>query len=498
MTDNVVRLPVAEIDAGLCAVIDLGSNSVRLVVYDTPFRAPVVIYNERLVVGLARQLGATGKLPRSGRARALRATERFVALGRGMGVSKMRIIATAAVRDAQDGTSFLRGIQARTGLSTEITDGHREAYLSALGLLSGVPDADGIMGDMGGGSIEFVEIKAGGIGRDSSLPSGILRLIDKSNEDPRNVEAIFSRRLEKIEWLGEGEGKPFYAIGGSWRAIARVMQRHEKHPLPVIHGYTLEGNNLAERLEKIVHMPRRKIPQSVPQHRREGVPYAAAALAVVVRKVRPSSIVFSSYGLREGVLVDIQGSRPETFSPLRDGCAALGAARRAFVGDPALAAAWIEPAFTPKERGVLDPDFALAASFLSDIAWNEHPEHRARYAFKRVALRPLFPVRQGTRVCLALALHARYTSARLTGKASKIAALVPHRHAAQAQAVGFALRLAMTVTGGATTLLDSCKLRTRDGVLELVIPSALANVVVSARLKILARALNRESRLVRT
>lgn len=497
MKEGLALQPAAAPD-GPFAVVDIGSNSLRLVVYDKPARAPVIVYNERSVIGLARGLGKTGKLPKAARARALATLERFVALARSMGSARVRMVATAAVREAADGERFIRDIRDRTGIDAEVMDAHREARLSALGLLAGLPEADGVLGDMGGGSMELADITGGRVRRDSSLPTGILRLVEESGANPERAGALIEERLGGIEWLADAAERPFYAIGGSWRAVARVMQQREAHPLPVIHGYTLKGGDLAERIGGLALVQQRKLPQTVPRHRRTGVRYAAAALAAVVRRTRPSAVVFSGYGLREGILAEAQGLRAVSSSPLLDGCATLGASRRAFVGDPATLAEWIAPVFTDDERHRLGPWFLPAAATLADIAWDQHPDHRARYAFERVALRALFPATQEMRVCLALAMHARYTSARLTGKARKIAGLVSRGRAARAMAVGCALRLAMTVSGGATATLDACRLRARDGGIELEVPRAVDGLVVRSRLKVLAKALVRKARVTLT
>lgn len=479
------------------AVADLGSNSFRLVVYRPPARAPVVLYNERVLVGLARALDSSGKLKKQGRQLALAAVQRFHALATAMGVRQIRMVATAAIRDAADGQPLIRDIRQSTGVDVEVMTAEREARLAAQGLMAGIPRADGILGDMGGGSIEFARIRNQKVLADDSLPSGTLRLMERSRRVPAEAQRVLERELRRVGWLREGRDRPFYAIGGSWRALARALQSRTRYPLPIIHGYRLAGDELTEHLIELANLPVRKLPQSVPSHRRPSLPYAAAALLAVTACMRPSQVIFSAFGLREGVLLDLL--RPpvdqEAPSPLLEACASLAPANRPFVGDTDLVARWLEPVLTAAGLRSRESEFLRACARLVDIAWNEHPEHRARYAFDRVALRPLLPVSQSTRVRMALALHSRYTGAAVTGRVRSIAEIVSPSQVRSSRTIGLALRLAMTVGGGTSETLRTCRLELQDGTLVLTVPRLLDAAVVRARLKTLAQALGCEHRI---
>ena len=479
------------------AVADLGSNSFRLVVYRPPARAPVVLYNERVLVGLARTLDSSGKLKTQGRQFALAAVQRFHGLAQAMGVRQIRMVATAAIRDAADGQPLIRDIRESTGINVEVMTAEREARLAARGLMAGIPRADGILGDMGGGSIEFARIRKQRVLADDSLPSGTLRLMERSRRVPAEARRALEQELRRVGWLREGRDRPFYAIGGSWRALARALQSRTRYPLPIIHGYRLPADELTEHLAELTNLPVRKLPQSVPSHRRLGLPYAAAALLAVMECVRPSEVIFSAFGLREGILPDLL--RPPAHekepSPLLEACASLEPANRPFVGDTDLIARWLEPALTTAGLRSRESEFLRACARLADIAWNEHPEHRARYAFDRVALRPLLPVSQTARIRLALALRARYTGAAVTGRVRSIAELVSPSQVQWSRTVGLALRLAMTVGGGTSETLETCRLELQGKILVLTVPRLLDAAVVRARLKTLAQALGCEHRI---
>jgi exopolyphosphatase/guanosine-5'-triphosphate,3'-diphosphate pyrophosphatase len=477
------------------AVADLGSNSFRLVVYRPPARAPVVLYNERIIVGLARTLGRSGKLRRRGCEVALATVLRFHRVAEAMGAQRIHMVATAAIRDADDGGPLVEAIRQRTGVEVEVMGAHREARLAANGLMAGIPDADGILGDMGGGSIEFARVCKGKVLTNDSLPAGMLRLMDLSRHVAADAEPVLTRELEPLDWLHGGRGRPFYAIGGSWRALARALQSRTQHPLPVIHGYQLNRDELLSHLADLAQLPARKLPHSIPSHRRRGLPFAAAAMLAVMRAVQPSKVVFSGFGLREGILLDLLKT-PEgrPMSPLEEASASLEPANRPFVGDTDIIADWLRP--TLRNAGVRNREFLRACARLADLAWNEHPDHRARYAFDRIALRPLLPVSQMIRIRMALALYARYTGAGVTGRMRSITGLIPDAQARSSRTVGLALRLAMTIGGGTAHTLESCRLELHDGVLILTMPRCLDALVVRARLKTLAEALGGKHRVV--
>ena len=479
------------------AVADLGSNSFRLVVYRPPARAPVVLYNERVIVGLARTLNRSGQLQRRGREDALATVQRFHRLARAMDAQRIHMVATAAIREAADGGPLVEAIRQRTGIEVEVMGARREARLAASGLLAGIPAADGILGDMGGGSIEFARVRRGGVLASDSLPAGMLRLMDRSRHVAAEAGPLLARELAPLDWLRGGRGRPFYAIGGSWRALARALQSRTRHPLPIIHGYRLNRDELLHHLAELIDLPGRKLPHSIPSHRRRGLPFAAAAMLAVMRTVRPSKVVFSGFGLREGILLDLlDPPAGPPMSPLHEASASLEPANRPFVGDTRIIADWLRPALRDAGFRNRNREFLGACARLVDLAWNEHPDHRARYAFDRVALRPLLPVSQTVRIRMALALHARYTGAGVTGRMRSIAGLIPDAQARWSRVVGLALRLAMTIGGGTAHTLESCRLELRDGVLVLTVPRCLDALVVRARLKTLAEALGRRHQVV--
>ena len=199
--------------AGRMAVVDIGSNTVRLVVYDTPNRLPVPIFNEKSPCQLGHGLAATGRLNPEGVECAMKSLARFVSLGSSMGVERMDFLATAAVRDASDGPKFVKRAELNLGVKIEIPTGPEEAQLAALGLLSGSPDADGVLVDMGGGSIDLVELNRGSFGRSVSLPIGHLRLPKAAQGDFKKARGIVDKDLKMLPWLSQGKAETYLLLG---------------------------------------------------------------------------------------------------------------------------------------------------------------------------------------------------------------------------------------------------------------------------------------------
>ena len=199
-------------------VVDLGSNSVRLVVFEGLSRNPLTIFNEKAVLGLGRGLQQTGKLNETAVPQALTVLGRYAAVASAMNAEPIEILATAASRDATNGPDFIAAINRRLpDIQVRVLTGAEEGALSADGVLLGFPGADGVLGDLGGGSLELVELNAGRMGRAASLPLGAIRLADRAGGDPAKARAIAEGDLSRVSWLRAAEGRDLYLVGGAWR-----------------------------------------------------------------------------------------------------------------------------------------------------------------------------------------------------------------------------------------------------------------------------------------
>src|SRR5262249_3986162 len=360
------------------AVIDLGSNSVRLVAYEGLTRSPTPIFNEKVLAGLGREVQTTGLLAADAVDKALAALRRFRALCDRMEVAQLWAIATAACRDAKNGKTFVAEAEGICGTKIDVLSGKREAELSALGVVSGFHKPDGIVGDLGGGSLELTELQGQRIKAGLTLPLGGLALQDVSSKSVKKAEKIVRTALEDARLLEGGKGRTFYAIGGTWRALARLHMWQTGYPLHVMHGYIMPGKEAFD-FSSLVH---RVDPETlsrievVTDARRPLLAYAALVLENIVRLAQPKPVVFSALGAREGLLYSML--EPE----LREQDALIAAARELNAlrsRSPAHAAELIE--WTDRFRASSGLDESAeqrrlrhAACLLADIGWRAHPD----------------------------------------------------------------------------------------------------------------------------
>ena len=204
-------------------VVDLGSNSVRLVVYEGDSRNPMPIFNEKAVLRLGLGLQSSGRLNEDGVARALNVMRRYYLIAKAMGADPFEVLATAAVRDARNGPEFVASLRAHMpNVPIRILSGQQEAAYSADGVLCGIPDADGILADLGGGSLEVVRLIGGERGVSQTLPLGVICLADRSSGNLETAREKVESDLATVPWLKEGANLDLYAVGGAWRALARI------------------------------------------------------------------------------------------------------------------------------------------------------------------------------------------------------------------------------------------------------------------------------------
>ncbi len=475
------------------AVIDIGSNSLRLVVYDRIGRSPLALFNEKVLCGLGRGLGRSGRLNADAIAPALANLQRFVALARAVGVTRLDIIATAAVRDASDGAQFVAEATRRCGIPINILDGGAEGRLSALGVVAGIPQADGVVGDLGGGSVELIPVDLGQVGEGPSLPLGPLRLAEYGDDEKR-LRDIVDGQLASIPWLRRYRGRSFYLVGGAWRALARIHMDQVGYPLHIIQNYVVPRGEAEQIFRFISRLSRKSLEKvaAVSKKRLEAVPLAAFVLSRIVDAIAPERLVFSAYGLREGHLYDLLPDAERKQDPLVVACATMAQASPRFgiAGEELFE--WIAPLFPGEDAR--RRRLRLAASLLSDTAWNEHPDYRADEAFMRGLRMPFAGIDHGERVFIATALHARYGGAADASVKEQTRRLIGEADHAVARAIGLALRLGYVLSGGAPGVLSHTHLALRDNEIALHAPAddpLWSGETVQRRLDAVGRAFDR-------
>jgi exopolyphosphatase/guanosine-5'-triphosphate,3'-diphosphate pyrophosphatase len=442
-----------------CAVVDFGSNSVRLVVYEGVSRNPVAIFNEKAVLRLGRGLQATGMLNEQGMAQALTVMNRYAAIARAMGAEPFEVLATSAVRDAKNGSGFMAALRKRmNGVPFRILSGEQEAELSAAGVLCGIPTADGVLADIGGGSMELARLDAGRSGEVRTLPVGVLRLADRSGNDVTRARAIVEEELAGVPWLAEGDGRDLYIVGGTWRALARIHITQTGYPLNMVHHYTIGRDEARDLAGVIAGASKRALERmpGAPRRRIDDLPYAAVVLRRLLRATGARRVVFSANGLREGwymerIPVEMRGRDP-LLEAGRELALRLGR-------DPALPPAllaWTDPLF-PYETGEARR-LREAACWMSDVGSHEHPEYRAEQSFLRIFRQPGIGLDHHARAFLGLTLALRYEAEVEAPFLTPARGLLSPDAIRHATILGVALRLAYTLSAGTPDLLAGTQL----------------------------------------
>lgn len=442
------------------AVIDLGSNSVRLVIYRLEGRAIWTIFNEKALAGLGRDLPATGGLSPEGVETAMTALRRYRALLHGWREEDIIAAATAAVRDATDGAAFLRRVQEETGLAVRTLTGAEEARYAAAGVLAGQPDARGVVGDMGGSSLELVRLEDSGPGAGVTLPLGPFSL-----GAPRSLDIAPTRRAIETALAPHVErfSTPhFHAVGGAWRNLALLHMELADYPLKVAHQYELSRSDALDVARLVKRQSRSSLEriQGLSRKRFETLPYAALVLEALIERLGVERVVISAYGVREGLLLEGMDPEVRRRDPLIAGCAALTAVRGLSSDLGAALEAWLGPAFErlPPVFSGRDPLLLAAASRLADLGARLHPDHRADIAFEQALRAPIAGMNHPERAFLASAVFARHSSAATTPAAADIARVLSVDRRQRARALGAAIRLGCDLSGRNPQLLEKSKL----------------------------------------
>ncbi len=396
------------------AIVDIGSNSVRLVSYESHSRAPTPTFNEKALCGLAKGVATTGLLPEDAIAKALAALQRFRVLCDTMQIKDIRSLATAAVRDAANGPQFLDRAERAIGCKIELLSGPQEARLSALGVVSSIHNADGVVGDLGGGSLELTNVSGGRCAPGITLPLGGLSLMDLSERSPKKAAKIVRETLAGVKALRGLAGRTFFAVGGTWRALARLHMRQRQYPMNVMHNYVipsrdaLEFARLVERIEADALMSI----ESVSAARRPLLAYGAAVLEEIIRQADPKEVVVSALGVREGLLYSQLPVEEQAEDPLIVSAREFNQLRSRAPEHGEELFGWTSKLIGSSHLEEDDQDRRLrhAACLLSDISWRAHPDYRGPQAYDLVANAAFIGVDHPSRAFLALAAAYRHMS----------------------------------------------------------------------------------------
>jgi exopolyphosphatase/guanosine-5'-triphosphate,3'-diphosphate pyrophosphatase len=482
------------------AVIDIGSNSVRLVVYEGLTRSPTPIFNEKVLAGLGRQVQSTGLLAPDAVTEALLALRRFRALCDNLQVGRVFGIATAACRDAENGPAFIEEAERICRVKIDVLSGKREAELAALGVVSGIYEPDGITGDLGGGSLELIDVRGSRIRRGVTVPLGGLALKDAAGQSIKRAEKIVEKELSDISSLKSGRGRTFYAVGGAWRALARLHMAQTGYPLHVMHGYTLRAREALEFCELVQRVDPETLSQIevVSAARRPLLGYAAVVLGNLIRKIRPDKVVVSALGVREGLLYSLLREREQNKDALIDAARNLNVLRSRSPHHGEELVAWTDRFMgssgideTAEERRLRH-----AACLVADVGWRTHPDYRGEQSLNLIAHADFVALDHAGRAYLALAVYFRHVGITHDDDLSpRLRELASTRMLDRARILGAAMRVAYMVSASMPGVLPKTPLRVERGTLVLRLPgvhAALNGERVANRMRTLARLIGRE------
>ena len=482
------------------AVIDIGSNSVRLVVYEGLTRSPTPIFNEKVLAGLGREVQSTGLLAPDAVMEALLALRRFRALCDNLQVARVFGIATAACRDAKNGAAFIEEAERICRLKIDVLSGRREAELAALGVVSGIYEPDGITGDLGGGSLELIEVRGSRIKRGVTLPLGGLALQDASGQSVKRAEKIAEEELSEVPFLKSGRDRTFYAVGGAWRALASLHMAQTGYPLHVMHGYTLRAREALEFCELVQRVDPETLSniEVVSTARRPLLGYAAVVLGRLIRRMRPENVVVSALGVREGLLYSLLREREQHKDALIDAARNLNLLRSRSPNHGEDLVRWTDRFMdssgideTAEERRLRH-----AACLVADVGWRTHPDYRGEQSLNLIAHADFVALDHAGRAYLALAVYFRHVGITHDDELSpRLRELASTRMLDRARILGAAMRVAYMVSASMPGVLPQTPLRVRKGTLVLRLAgvhAALNGERVMNRMRTLARLIGRE------
>ncbi|HWA88661.1 MAG TPA: Ppx/GppA family phosphatase [Rhizomicrobium sp.] len=484
---------------GPVAVVDIGSNSVRLVVYEAQTRAPATVHNEKAICSIGRDMVTTGRLHGAGMEMALEVLARFRILADGLQATVRDAVATAAARDAENGQEFIRKAEAAWGGPIRVLSGEQEAALAAEGVLAGIPDADGLVADLGGGSLDIVTVKGGRMGDAHTLPFGPLRLMDLAKGNANKARDIVDEGLAKIANLRLLEKRALYAVGGIWRSVARVDMDQYSYPLHVLQHYEIPRSR-ALRLCDVLSVQSRKsleMMKSVSKRRAEMLPYGAIVLERLLLATKVDKVVVSAFGLREGVLHEQLGEDERAKDPLIEFAAAANERQGRSPAHAQEMMQWMAPIFADESAELRR--IRQAACLFSDVGWRLHPDDRSVGTYNQVLHAPFAGADHRARALIATAVFHRYSGDEEVPRELVIEDLLDKSDEALALRIGLAARLAFALSASAVGELPQTRLRLTPSKLLLDVPrkrEAIAGEPVLKRLGALAASLDRKGELL--
>ena len=463
------------------SVVDIGSNSVRLVVYEGIVRSPTMLFNEKILCGLGKGIADTARLNDKAVDDALAALRRFRALSRQAGAKAMHVLATAAAREADNGSLFVARAEEILGCKVRILNGEEEAYYSAMGIISSFYRPDGIAGDLGGGSLELVDVKGTAISDGITLPLGGLRLSDMSGGSLIKAAKLAQTHISGANLLQEGKGRPFYAVGGTWRNLAKLHMGAKKYPLHVMHEYEIPHDEAVVFLKKVAKGEANTIPgiETVSRNRQSLLAFGAIVLLEVMLQMKPSSVIMSALGVREGYLFSLLSEAEQRQDPLLSAATELSTLRSRSPEHARELAKWTGEILAA--LGILETEnerrYREAACLLADIGWRAHPDYRGAQSMNIISHGAFIGIDHPGRAFMALANFYRHEGLIDDALSPEIKRLAPQILFDRAKLLGALLRVVYLYSAAMPGVIPRLSIKA-DGIggFLFVVPSDLGDL----------------------
>lgn len=469
-------------DRDAVAIVDIGSNSVRLVIYEGVVRSPAILFNEKIMAGLGRGVAKTGRLDAGAMALTLAGLKRFRALADQAGAKTIHAIATAAAREAANGPEFIADASAAIGAPIQVLSGREEAFFAAKGVVAGFHGADGIVADMGGGSLELVDVRGHAIGEGITLPLGGLRLQDVAENDIAQARRIARREIARADFSTVGQGRTLYAVGGTWRSLAQFHMSATGYPLSIIHAYSVPSADMLKFLDEVASPRIDKIKGygDLGKSRRALLPYGAVVLSELIQHVKPAHVAVSANGVREGYLYSLLSDAEQLSDPLLVAADEFAVLRARSPKHARELAEWSSHAFAALrlDETVDEARWRKAACLMADVAWRSHPDYRGLQAFNLISHGAFSGIDHPGRAFIALANYYRYEGDAHPETAPGIETLMTDRIRHRARMLGLLMRVIYLISASMPGLIPDLRLEPATGNdLTLVLPERAKDLV---------------------
>ena len=470
------RIPAAK----PVGVLDIGSNSVRLVIYERQALALTPLYNEKSPCALGRGVAETKKLPKKGVEHALIAIRRYALVAKLSNCRKVHILATSAVREAKDGRAFIAQVQKIMGARVRILSGTEEAHYAAMGVIAGMPGEYGIIGDLGGGSLELAQVTAAGDVLGETLALGAIRLQDDSKNSLRKARQVAKERIAVSKALRKSDGGTFHAIGGTWRSLAKLHQMRSRYPLHLIQHYRANAAEILTLCDAVMdgEISAKSVPgfDLISANRRDLLPYGCAVMGEILKSGNFKFVQFSALGLREGYLFDRLPAGEKKKDPLLEASRELAMINSRSVEHASDLERFTADFFAAAgiKESEADKRLRRAACLLSDIGWRGHPDYRGEQAVDMVAYGSFIGIDHPGRAFLAHALAVRYMGLKQQSISQEILALSTNGQARRARLLGACFEVGYLLSAARAGILPQASWAVKGGRLQLLMPKSLA------------------------